>query len=87
MVSLATITIPTPEPYDSQYPHRQQENYLYVWLQILDQAKQGGESISLSDADLTEAVQDLAFTGEKITIPALGIVLSKIGKSLSITRE
>lgn len=84
-IPLTTITVPTPEPYNSSYPHQQQENFFFVLLQIFDQAKQAGDSITLSNADLTEAVQDLAFTGGKIEVPALGITLSKIGKTLSIT--
>ena len=94
-IPLTTITIPTPQPYTKQDATRNNENYYYVWLQILQAAKDANESVTLNPstsltvdlADLTQAVQDLTFTGEKIEIPALGMTLAKLGKTLSITRE
>ncbi len=93
-IPLTSITIPTPQPYDAKDPTRQQEDYYYVWLQILQAAKTAGESVSLNPstslnvdlADLVQAVQDLAFTGEKIEMPALGLTLARLGKTLAITR-
>jgi hypothetical protein len=44
MVSLTTITIPTPQPYDSKDSQRQIENLCYVLLQIFSQAKATGDT-------------------------------------------
>lgn len=94
-ITFSSLTIPTPEPYDKQSPTKQQENYYYVMNQILAQMKANGETkdinpsssqtVNVDLTDLIAAVQDLAFTGEKIELPALGLRLEKIGKTLSLT--
>jgi hypothetical protein len=81
MASLQNITIPTPEPYDDKDPTRQQENYYYVYLQLLQAAKTAGEQVSFNPStalsvdlsDLTAAVQSLAFNNEEFRLGALTI--------------
>lgn len=76
-IPLTTITIPTPQPYDKQNSERNRENYYYVWLQILQAAKNAGESVSLNPstslavdlADLVQAVRDLMYNGQELSIP------------------
>lgn len=82
MISLETTTIPTPQPYDAAAPHQQVENLCYVLLQILDQAKANGESLSLSVTELTAAVQSLAFNNQEVQLGAL--TLRSCGKSLTL---
>mgnify|MGYP001369093493 CR=1 FL=1 len=76
-IPLTTVTIPTPQPYSKDDGTRNQENYYYVWLQILQAAKNAGESVSLNPstaltvdlAELVQAVKDLHFNGEEISFP------------------
>ncbi len=94
-IPLTNITIPTPQPYDKQSPTRQQEDYYYVWLQIMQTAKAAGESVTLNPstslnvdlAELVTAIKDLACTGERIEIPTLGLKLVRIGKTLTLIRQ
>lgn len=83
-ISLADITIPTPAAYDSSDPAKQRENLCYVALQILAAAKSAEEPISINVDALQSAVEDLTFSGERIEIPALGIMLQKLGKTIAI---
>lgn len=83
-IPLTNITIPTPAAYDAADPTKQQENFYYVLNQILTTAKTAGESIDVNQAALTEAVGDLSFSGERLEIPALGLMLQKLGKTLAI---
>jgi ferredoxin len=41
-------------------------------------------SIITTINDLTEAIRELSFTGGEINIPALGLKLKKLGKTLTI---
>jgi hypothetical protein len=76
-IPLTTITIPTPQPYSKQEDTRNTENYYYVWLQILQAAKDAGETVTLNPstaltvdlAELVQAVKDLHFNGEEISFP------------------
>lgn len=94
-VPLTTITIPTLQPYDPEHPDRNRENYAYVQIQLLQAAKDAGESVSFNTSaeltvdltDLIAAIEDLSFTGERIDIPALGIILQRLGKTLAIITQ
>lgn len=77
-IPLTTVTVPTPQPYDSKFDSRNQENLAYVWLQIFQAAKASGEQVNLNPqaatltvdlGDLTQAVKDLHFNGEEISFP------------------
>jgi hypothetical protein len=76
-IPLTPITIPTPAPYYDKDPHKQRENYYYVWLQILQAAKTAGESVSLNPStaltvdlsELTQAVKDLLLNGYELSVP------------------
>lgn len=73
-INLQTITIPTPEPYAASDPTKQQENFYYVQLQMLAQAKANElpftlDAGSLSLAGLIAAIQDLRFNGQMIDLP------------------
>lgn len=83
-IPLTNITIPTPAAYDAVDPTKQQENFYYVLNQILTAAKTAEESIDVNQSALTDAVADLTFSGERLEIPALGLMLQKLGKSLAI---
>lgn len=71
-IPLTNITIPTPEPFDKQAATRNQENYYYVYLQLLQAAKTAGESVTFNPStalsmDLSAVVQalhDLQFNGQ-----------------------
>ena len=92
-ILFASLTVPTPEPFDRATPTKQQENFFYVMNQIFAELKANSEEKLLNpstsqtvNVDLTElvkAVQDLTVTGETLTLPALGITLTRIGKTLT----
>lgn len=90
MAALTTVTIPTPEPYDSKNDTRNQENLAYVYLQLLQVAKAAGEQVSFNPSTalsvdlsaLTSAVQSLAFNNEEFRLGAL--VVRFCGKVVTI---
>jgi hypothetical protein len=92
MAALTTITIPTPEPYAKQDSARNQENYYYVYLQLLAVAKANGESVSFNPSSalsvdlstVVAALHDLQFNGEVIDLGALQIRLEGKVKSLGV---
>jgi hypothetical protein len=92
MPALTNITIPTPEPYDKQNSAKQQENYYYVYLQLLQVAKTNGEqvsfnpssSLSVDVAAIVQALQDLQYNGEIIDFGELRIRLEGRVKSLGV---
>lgn len=95
-IPLTTITIPTPEPYLKNDPTRNQENFWYVWLQILQVAKDAGESVTLNPsmtidlADLTQAVKDLMLNGQELSLPLPNgpeLTLKFTGRSLSLLTQ
>lgn len=68
MISLSSITIPTPQPYDKTQPERQRENLSYVLLQILQEAKAANDddpfgllgALQQSAATVQVELEDLA---------------------------
>lgn len=91
-LSLAPVTIPTPEPYDAAHPDKQRENCAYVALQVLAQAKQQGVKLTYTDIDgapigwrldgVERATRDLAWNGQVIDLGPIQIVLTN--RTLSI---
>lgn len=67
-ITFASLTIPTPQPYDDKDEHRQRENFYYVLNQIFQEAQ--AQNMTLADVmgqgtlanltELTQAVRDLA---------------------------
>lgn len=84
---LGAITIPTPEVYDPEFPHRNQENFYRSMLQILQQLS--AISFEIADSEETEknilvsAIQDLKFNGETLDLGPLQITFT--GKTISVS--
>lgn len=90
-IDLATITIPTPEPYDAEHPHQQRENCGYVLLQMLQQAKTAEAAFELGSASanlgldllaIASAVQSLQFNSQVIDLGPFKIEFH--GKTISL---
>lgn len=69
-LSLTHITIPTPEPYNKSKSDQQRENLAYVALQVLQEAKQDG--FTLSDG-LVTAIESLTLAGSGGEVDLSGI--------------
>jgi hypothetical protein len=97
-IPLTTITIPTPQPYAKSDATRNTENYYYVWLQILQAAKDAGETVTLNPStaltvdlsDLTQAVKDLLLNGYELSVPLPNgpeLTLKFTSRSLSLLTQ
>lgn len=77
-MTLANITIPTPEPYNSDDPLKQHENLCYAILQLLQELQTNN-----IDIDIVKALRDLQFNGLTVDVPNL-LQLRYDGKTASI---
>ncbi len=83
---LGAITIPAPEAYDPEYPHRNQENFYRSCLQILGQLS--AISFEISDSEeaeksaIVQALQDLQYNGETLDLGPLKITFT--GKTITV---
>jgi len=92
VIDFSLITVPTAEPHAKKDPTKQLENACFVFLQIVQQLKSNGATLDLEQAasqtvnvdldELTQAVQDLTFAGETLSLPGLDI--KRAGKVVTI---
>lgn len=84
-LDFSQTTVPTPEPYDDQYEHRQRENLAYVVNQLFSQAQQQGVKLTYTDTDeapvglrldgVELATKDLIWNNQVIDLGPIKIVL------------
>ena len=85
-INLSTLSIPTPQPYSKNDATRNNENFYYVMLQVLDLLKSAAFKVPDKDEAVTEtvkALQDLQFNGQVLDLGPLQITFT--GKTISVS--
>ena len=84
-IDLSPLSIPTPQPYSKADATRNNENFYYVMLQVLDLLKAAAFKIPDKNEAVTEtvkALQDLQYNGETLDLGPLQITFT--GKTISV---
>ena len=84
LVEFGLITVPTPEPFDSNRAEKQRENLAYVVNQIIQQMQQNNVKLEIPDtfgvdvtgnmAGVEDAIRDLLSVGYTIKLGPLKFV-------------
>lgn len=76
-VLFSSLTVPTPEPYDSGNPNKQRENFFYVLNQAIVLGKNEGWELP-GPLEFWQALNDLQFQG---------VILDGGGVKILMTRK